>query len=87
MPTWKNEEKNLTELFGETYSDFMANTPALLPRWNRGVFSGSFSWKLVNQHREWKHAAGLVAGMIGMAGLAFWGSSIALFLLSLWQGN
>jgi len=87
MPTWKNEEKNLTELFGETYSDFMANTPALLPRWNRGVFSGSFSWDLVRQHREWKHAVGLAAGMIGMAGLAYWGNSIAQFLLSIWQGN
>jgi len=83
VPTWKNEERNLTELFGSTYSDFMANTPALLPRWNRGIFSGSFSWQLVSQHREWKHAAGLSAGMIGMAGLAFWGSSIASFLLSL----
>ncbi|RLL50915.1 isoprenylcysteine carboxylmethyltransferase family protein [Mariprofundus sp. EBB-1] len=87
MPTWKNEEKNLTEMFGATYSDFMANTPALLPRWNRSVFSGSFSWELVSQHREWKHAAGLTAGMIGMAGLIFWDNSIALFLLSLVQGN
>ncbi len=83
MPTWKNEEKNLIALFGDTYSDFMAKTPALLPRWNRGVFSGSFSWQLVSQHREWKHAAGLLAGMIGMAGLAYWGTSIAAFLFSL----
>jgi len=86
VPTWKNEERNLTELFGSTYSDFMANTPALLPRWNRGVFSGSFSWELVSQHREWKHAAGLTAGMIGMAALIFWGNSIASFLLSLAAG-
>jgi len=87
IPTWKNEEKNLSELFGATYTDFMANTPALLPRWNRGVFSGSFSWELVSQHREWNHVAGLSAGMIGMTGLLLWDNSIALFLLSWWQGS
>ncbi|MBL4774774.1 MAG: isoprenylcysteine carboxylmethyltransferase family protein [Mariprofundus sp.] len=75
IPTWKNEEKNLTELFGATYSDFMATTPALLPRWNRAVFSGSFSWPLVKQHREWNHVAALLAGMLGMLGLAWWHAS------------
>jgi len=87
IPTWKNEEKNLTELFGDTYTDFMANTPALLPRWNRGVFSGSFSWELVSQHREWNHVTGLLVGMVAMFALTFWGNSIALFLLSWWQGS
>ncbi|GAV20296.1 hypothetical protein MMIC_P1261 [Mariprofundus micogutta] len=67
MPTWKNEEKYLTEQFGDTYSDFMKATPALLPRWSSKVFDGSFSWALVSQHREWKHAAGLLAGVIAMA--------------------
>jgi len=87
IPTWKNEEKYLTELFGDTYTDFMANTPALLPRWNRGVCGGSFSWKLVRQHREWNHVAGLIAGMIGMVALIFWGNPIAAFLSSWCQGS
>jgi len=68
MPTWKNEEKNLINLFGDTYVNFMENTPALFPiRWSSNIFSGSFSWALVSQHREWKHAAGLLTGVIGMA--------------------
>jgi len=75
VPTWKNEEKNLIELFGETYSDFMVNTPALLPRWNQNIFSGSFNWQLVKQHREWNHVAGLIAGMFGMLALAWWQGS------------
>jgi len=83
VPTWKKEEQSLIELFGTTYSDFMANTPAILPRWNRGIFSGSFSWALVSQHREWNHAAGLSAGMLGMIALALWDHSIAMFVFDL----
>jgi len=76
MPTWKNEENNLINLFGDTYSDFMAKTPALFPtRWNSDMFGGSFSWSLVSQHREWKHATGLLAGVVGMVLLAMWHGS------------
>lgn len=76
MPTWKNEEKNLIDLFGNTYVDFMENTPALFPtRWSSDMFSGSFSWALVTQHREWKHAAGLTAGLVGMIALGWWHGS------------
>lgn len=75
MPTWKNEENYLTEQFGETYSDFMKVTPALLPRWSSRVFSGSFSWALVGQHREWNHVAGLLAGVVGMVILGWWHGS------------
>ncbi|MFQ5518808.1 MAG: methyltransferase family protein [Mariprofundus sp.] len=64
VPTWKNEEKNLIELFGDTYRDFMAITPALLPRWNSKVRGGSFSLALVKQHREWKHASALLGGLV-----------------------
>jgi len=66
MPTWKHEEQNLITLFGDTYRDFMAVTPAILPRLNGHVFGGAFSWDLVKQHREWKHAAMLLAGMMIM---------------------
>jgi len=66
LPTWKNEEQNLVNLFGDTYREFMAVTPAMLPRWNSKVFGGSFSWALVKQHREWKHATMLLAGMVLM---------------------
>jgi len=74
-PTWKNEEQNLTKLFGETYSEYMAKTPALLPRLSGRIFSGSFSWALVKQHREWNHVAGLAAGLIGMVILGWWHDS------------
>lgn len=75
MPTWKNEEKNLINLFGDTYRDFMATTPALLPKFNGRIFSGSFSWELVKQHREWNHVAGLAAGLAGMIGLGLFHGS------------
>jgi len=76
MPTWKNEEKNLIQLFGDTYNEFMAATPALLPRWSGKVFSGSFSWALVKQHREWKHAAALLGGMVIMVIIGWWRGSL-----------
>jgi protein-S-isoprenylcysteine O-methyltransferase Ste14 len=71
LPTWKNEEQNLVNLFGDTYREFMAVTPAMLPRWNSKVLGGSFSWALVKQHREWKHAAMLLAGMVVMVLVGF----------------
>jgi len=71
MPTWKNEEKNLITLFGETYENFMDNTPALIPtRWSTKVSQGSFSWDLVKQHREWNHVAALAGGVLFMIALA-----------------
>ncbi|MDQ6996534.1 MAG: methyltransferase [Mariprofundus sp.] len=76
MPTWKNEEQNLIQLFGDTYREFMAVTPAMLPRWNGKVFNGSFSWALVKQHREWKHAATLLAGMLIMLMIGLWRGSL-----------
>ena len=75
MPTWKNEENYLIEQFGDTYSDFMKTTPALLPRWSSEVFGGSFSWGLVKQHREWKHASALLAGVVIMVLLGVWHGS------------
>lgn len=75
MPTWKNEEKNLTELFGNTYVDFMQATPALFPRWSSKVFDGSFSWDMVRKHREWNHVAGLVTGALFMIILGLWHGS------------
>lgn len=65
-PTWKNEEQNLINLFGDTYRDFMIATPALLPRINGRVFNGAFSWQLVRQHREWNHLSALLGGMVIM---------------------
>jgi len=76
LPTWKNEEKNLINLFGDTYRDFMGTTPALLPCLNGRIFSGSFSWVLVKQHREWKHATALLGGMAAMVILGWWHSSL-----------
>lgn len=78
MPTWKNEEQNLIQLFGDTYREFMSVTPAMLPRWNSKVLSGSFSWALVKQHREWKHAAALLGGMLLMVAIGIWHGSMAL---------
>jgi protein-S-isoprenylcysteine O-methyltransferase Ste14 len=75
MPTWKNEEKNLTELFGDTYAEFMRITPALFPRWNSKVFDDSFSWEMVKKHREWNHVAGLAAGALFMVALGWWHGS------------
>ena len=75
MPTWKNEEHNLSEKFGDTYREYMNATPALLPRWNAAAFSGSFSWAMVKTHREWNHVAGLLAGMVFMVLLGQWHSS------------
>jgi protein-S-isoprenylcysteine O-methyltransferase Ste14 len=75
MPTWKNEEKNLTELFGDTYVDFMQATPALFPRWSAKMFDGSFSWEMVKKHREWNHVAGLLAASLGMIALGHWHGS------------
>ena len=75
MPTWKNEERNLTAKFGETYRDYMQATPALLPRWSADALSGSFSWQMVKTHREWNHVAGLLAGIIGMVLLGQWHGS------------
>jgi len=75
MPTWKNEERNLTAKFGDTYRTYMEQTPALLPRWNRAVSGGSFSWQLVKTHREWNHVAGLLAGMVAMVILGQWHGS------------
>lgn len=66
VPTWKNEEKNLVALFGDTYREFMATRFAILPRWNAQMFSGEFSWAMVKQHREWNHLFGLAAGAAGM---------------------
>ncbi len=78
MPTWKNEEKNLIDLFGQTYRDFMATTPALLPRLNKQAFGGSFSWVLVKQHREWKHAAALFGGMLLMIAIGVLRGSLSI---------
>lgn len=75
MPTWKNEENNLTEKFGDTYSEYMKATPALLPRWRSAAFGGSFSWAMVKAHREWNHVAGLLAGMMAMVLLGQWHGS------------
>lgn len=76
MPTWKNEEKNLINLFGDTYVHFMEETPALIPtRWNNRVSKGSFSWDLVSQHREWKHAAGLAGAALIMVALGLFHGS------------
>jgi protein-S-isoprenylcysteine O-methyltransferase Ste14 len=75
MPTWKNEEKNLIEKFGNTYSEFMQITPALLPRWNSLALSGNFSWEMVKKHREWNHATGLFVAVLGMVALGYWHGS------------
>ncbi len=75
-PTWKNEERNLINLFGDTYRNFMANTPALFPRLNGRVFSGAFSWQLVKQHREWNHLSALLGGMVIMILLGWWHGSL-----------
>lgn len=75
MPTWKNEEKNLSDKFGDTYREYMQSTPALLPRWHAAACSGSFSWQMVKSHREWNHVAGLLAGMVLMVGLGQWHGS------------
>jgi len=69
MPTWKNEEKNLIALFGDTYAEFMASRFAILPRWNVRILSGEFSWQMVKKHREWNHVLGLAAGAVGMIAL------------------
>ena len=66
VPTWKNEEKNLINLFGETYREFMTSRCAILPRWSSDIFSGEFSWDMVKKHREWNHVLGLAAGAAGM---------------------
>lgn len=71
MPTWKNEEKNLIEKFGDTYNEFMQSTPALLPRWNSQALSGNFSWEMVKKHREWNHVAILVAGALAMIAVGY----------------
>ena len=76
MPTWKNEEKNLINLFGDTYVEFMEKTPALIPlRWKSSASEGSFSWALVKQHREWNHLAALAGGAVFMLLLAWWHGS------------
>ena len=76
MPTWKNEEKNLINLFGDTYVHFMEKRPALIPlRWSRGVSQGSFSWALVKQHREWNHVAVLAGGVLATLLLAWYHGS------------
>ncbi len=75
MPTWKNEEKNLIEKFGDTYNRFMQTTPALLPRWSSLALSGNFSWEMVRKHREWNHVAGLLTASLGMIALGFWHGS------------
>jgi len=69
VPTWKNEERFLTDTFGDTYADFKASRCAIVPRWDRQIFEGEFSWAMVKQHREWNHVWGLVAGAVGMIGL------------------
>jgi len=71
LPTWKNEEQYLINMFGDTYREFMAVTPAILPRWSSQIGGGSFSWALVKQHREWKHAAMLLAGMVVMVAVGW----------------
>jgi len=83
IPTWKNEEQNLIDLFGDTYRDFMATTPALLPRWNDQVFSGSFSWTLVKQHREWNHLSALLGGMIIMAAISLLHDNLVMTVIGL----
>ncbi len=83
IPTWKNEEQNLIGLFGDTYRDFMATTPALLPRWNNRVFSGSFSWALVKQHREWNHLSALLGGMILMAAISLLHDNLIMTVIGL----
>ncbi|NWF39422.1 isoprenylcysteine carboxylmethyltransferase family protein [Mariprofundus sp. NF] len=76
MPTWKNEEKNLINLFGDTYVHFMEKRPALIPlRWSSDVSKGSFSWALVKQHREWNHVAALAGGALMMILLAWYHGS------------
>jgi len=75
VPTWKNEEKNLTEKFGDTYVEFMQNTPALLPRWSSKALRGNFSWEMVKKHREWNHVAGLFVASLGMIALGLWHGS------------
>jgi len=75
MPTWKNEEKHLIELFGDTYIEFMRTTPALLPRWHSQLFDGSFDWEMVKKHREWNHVAALAAGALFMVALGWWQGS------------
>jgi protein-S-isoprenylcysteine O-methyltransferase Ste14 len=71
MPTWKNEEKNLTEKFGDTYSKFIQTTPALLPHWNSQALNGTFSWEMVKKHREWNHVAILLAAALGMVAFGY----------------
>ena len=87
MPTWKNEEQNLIALFGDTYRDFMAHTPALLPRLNSRVTGGSFSWALVRQHREWNHLSALLGGMFIMAAISLLDDNLIITLFTLIRGS
>jgi len=70
-PTWKNEERYLTDQFGDVYQDYMKTTPALLPRFNRACLSGSFDWQLVRKHREWNHIGLLAAGLLILTGIGY----------------
>ncbi|RME53040.1 MAG: isoprenylcysteine carboxylmethyltransferase family protein [Caldilineae bacterium] len=63
MPTWKNEERYLLEKFGKVYRDYMASTPALLPKPGGAWRSGSFDWALVRKHREWNHILLILLGL------------------------
>jgi len=83
MPTWKNEENNLIDLFGDTYRDFMAVTPALFPRFTGNMSGGAFSWDLVKQHREWNHLSALLAGMAIMLGIGLLDDSLMALIIGL----
>lgn len=59
------EEKILAEEFGDTYRDYVANVPRVIPRLTPyrapGVEGGGFRWSQYRRYREWEASLGALA--------------------------
>jgi len=72
LPTMQREERELQQVFGREYANYMQQVPRFIPRWHADAMQGGLDWKQVRNHREWNNILGLIAGVFVMAGLGLW---------------
>jgi len=54
IPTIKNEEKRMTELFKDDYIEYQKSVPVFFPKLKRVENKGRFSFKNVLENKEWR---------------------------------
>jgi protein-S-isoprenylcysteine O-methyltransferase Ste14 len=75
IPTMEQEETALADKFGQTYRDYMDETPRILPRWSTRVRQGGHDWQQVRKHREANNILGLVGALVLFAMVGLWRGS------------